>query len=132
VQLVRTGRPRAVLFSATWCESYLKNIEPKTVEACRRAREEADEISKNNSVDWLGVVTPLWTTTKALASYQAEMKPRIPMAVDTGELAFQAFGIHAFPAVALIDADGRLFRVVSPNDPDLATAIGELAARGKK
>jgi thiol-disulfide isomerase/thioredoxin len=132
VQLVRTGRPRAVLFSATWCESYLKNIEPKTVEACRRAREEADEISKNNSVDWLGVVTPLWTTTKALASYLAEMKPRMPMAVDTGELAFQAFGIHAFPAVVLIDADGRLFRVVSPNDPDLATAIGELAVRGKK
>jgi thiol-disulfide isomerase/thioredoxin len=42
VALVRTGRPRAVLFTATWCESYLKDTEPKTVEACRNAREQAD------------------------------------------------------------------------------------------
>src|SRR5579872_3742640 len=38
VELKPAGRPRAVLFTATWCESYLKDTEPKTVEACRRAR----------------------------------------------------------------------------------------------
>jgi hypothetical protein len=60
------------------------------------------------------------------------MKPRVPMAVDTEGQAFHAFGIQDFPAVALIDADGRLFRVVGSQDHDLTTAIEELAARHKK
>ena len=132
VELARTGRPRAVLFTATWCESYLKDIEPKTVEACRRAREQADELSQNGSIEWLGVVTRLWTTPKTLASYQIRMNPHVPMAVDTEGQAFHAFGIQRFPAVALIDADGRLFRIVSPEDNDLTTAIEKLAARNKK
>jgi thiol-disulfide isomerase/thioredoxin len=132
VELLRTGRPRAVLFTATWCESYLKDIEPKTAEACRRAREQADELSQNGTVEWLGVVTRLWTTPKTLALYQTQRKPRVPMAVDTEGRAFQAFGIQGFPAVALIDADGRLFRIVGPEDNDLTTAIEELAARHKK
>ena len=132
VELVRKGRPRALLFTATWCESYLKDTEPKTVEACRRAREQADELSQNSSVEWLGVVTRLWTTPKGLASYQTQMKPRVPMAVDSGGQAFRTFGIHDLPALALIDADGRLFRIVNPNDNDLKTAIGELAARRSK
>ncbi len=132
VELVRTGRARALLFTATWCESYLKDTEPKTVEACHRAREQADELSQNGSVEWLGVVTHLWTTPKNLASYQTRMKPRVPMAVDTDGQAFHAFGIQSFPAVALIDADGRLFRILGPEDHDLTTAIEELAARHKK
>jgi peroxiredoxin len=127
VELVPAGRPRAILFTATWCESYLKNIEPKTAEACRRAREQADEL-QNGPVEWLGVVTHLWTTPKALASYQTQMKPHVPMAVDTEGQAFQRFGIRSFPAVALIDADGRLVRIAGPEDNDLRTAIQELAA----
>jgi thiol-disulfide isomerase/thioredoxin len=132
VEVVPNGRPRALLFTATWCESYLKDTEPKTVEACRRAREQADELSQNGSVEWLGVVTRLWTTPKDLASYQTKMKTRVAMAVDTDGLAFRAFGIQDFPAIALIDADGRLFRIVGPRDNDLATAIGKLAARHKR
>jgi peroxiredoxin len=132
VELAGTGRPRAILFTATWCESYLKETEPKTVEACRRAREQADELSQNGSVEWLGVVTRLWTTPKTLASYQARMKTRVPMAVDTEGQAFRAFGIQDFPAVALLDADGRLFRILGPGDHELTAAIEELAARHKR
>lgn len=132
VELVGTGRPRAILFTSTWCESYLKETEPKTVEACRRAREQADEMSQNGSLEWLGVVTRLWTTPQNLASYQARMKTRVPMAVDTEGQAFRAFGIQSFPAIALIDADGRLFRILGPEDDDLTTAIEELATQHKK
>jgi thiol-disulfide isomerase/thioredoxin len=132
VELVRTGRPRAVLFTATWCESYLKDTEPKTVESCRRAREQADELSQNASVEWLGVVTNLWTTPKTLASYETKMKPRVPMAVDTEGQAFRTFGIQRLPAVALIDANGRLLRIVDTGDSDLKAAVQELPARRKK
>jgi hypothetical protein len=132
VALAGTGRPRVVLLTAAWCESYLKDTEPKTVEACRHDRELADELSQNGSVEWLEVMTRLWTTPKTLASYQTQMGSRIPMAVDTEGNAFRAFGVRRFPAVALIDADGRLFRIAGPEESDLTTAVAQLAARQKK
>jgi peroxiredoxin len=119
VKLTAAGRPRAILFTPSWCESYLKNIEPNTADVCRHARQQVDELSQNASVEWFGVVTHLWTKPKALASYQI----RIPMAVDTDGQAFRAFGIHNFPAVALINADGRLFRIVDLKEEDLIAAI---------
>jgi len=124
-----TGRPRAVLFTAVWCESYLKNTEPDTVQACRRTREQVDALSQARAMDWLAVVAHLWTTPKSLAAYEARLKPQVPMAVDSDGQAFRVFGIHRLPAVALIDADGRLVRIVGPDDTDLAAAVERLAPR---
>ncbi|MGC4084907.1 MAG: redoxin family protein [Vicinamibacterales bacterium] len=118
-----TERPRAVLFTAVWCESYLQETEPRTVEACRRTRELVDELSQKRTVDWLGVVAHLWTTPRSLNSYQTRLKPRVPMAIDSDGRAFRTFGIGRLPAVALIGADGRLVRVVGPDDTDLAAAV---------
>lgn len=124
-----TGRPRALLFTAVWCESYLKDTEPQTVEACRRTRELVDELSQTGAVDWLGVVARLWTTPRSLDSYQTRMKPRVPMAIDSDGWAFRAFGIGRLPAVALIGADGRLVRLVGPDDTDLAAAVEQISGR---
>ncbi len=131
VRLTRgaTARPRAILFTSTWCESYLKDTEPATVDACRRTRELVDGLSQAGTIDWLGVVAHLWTTPKALAAYETRMKPRVPMAVDSDGQAFRVFGIQRLPAVALIGADGRLVRMVGPDDTDLAAAVEKLAAR---
>lgn len=123
-----TGRPRAVLFTSVWCESYLKSTEPETVDACRRVREQVDEWSETGAIEWLGVVAHLWTTPKSLGSYQTRMKPRVPMAVDSDGQAFRVFGIGRLPAVALVGADGRLVRVVGPDDGDLAAAVEQLRA----
>jgi thiol-disulfide isomerase/thioredoxin len=124
-----TGRPRAVLFTAVWCESYLKDTEPNTVEACRRTREVVDGLSQKGSVDWLGVVAHLWTTPRSLADYEKRLKPRVPMAIDTDGRAFRVFGIGRLPAVALIGADGRLARVVGPDDTDLAAAVATVSGQ---
>jgi thiol-disulfide isomerase/thioredoxin len=131
VRLTRgaTARPRAILFTSTWCESYLKDTEPATVDACRRTREQVDELSQSVTIDWLGVVAHLWTTPKLLAAYETRLKPRVPMAVDSDGQAFRVFGIRRLPAVALIGADGRLVRMVGPDDTDLTAAVEKLAAR---
>jgi thiol-disulfide isomerase/thioredoxin len=121
-----TGRPRALVFTATWCESYLKDTEPDTVDACRRTREQVDTLSQAGTIDWLGVVAHLWTTPQSLAAYETRLKPRVAMAVDSDGQAFRAFGIRRLPAVALIDADGRLVRMVGPDDTDLAAAVQRL------
>jgi len=131
VRLARgaTGRPRAILLTAVWCESYLKDTEPETVEACRRTREKVDELSQARGIEWLGVVAHLWTTPKSLGAYQARVKPHVPMAVDSDGQAFRVFGIRRLPAVALIGADGRLVRIVGPDDTDLTAAVEKLASQ---
>jgi hypothetical protein len=123
-----TGRPRAVLFTATWCESYLKTTEPETVEACRRSREQVDALSQNGRVEWLGIVAHLWTTPKTLAAYETRMKPRVPMAVDSDGKAFRLFGVRRLPALALIGSDGRLLQVVGPDEGDFGAAIEKLTS----
>jgi hypothetical protein len=110
-----TGHPRAILFTATWCEDYLKTTQPKDAEACRRVRMEADKLATTGPVQWLGVVSHLWTTPQDLAAYQAHVTWQLPLAVDSDGAAFRLFGIRRFPAIALIGADGRLVRVVVPD-----------------
>jgi thiol-disulfide isomerase/thioredoxin len=124
-----SGEPRAVLFTATWCESYLKDTEPQTVEACRRTRTLVDQLSQKGAIEWLGVVAHLWTTPVSLRSYQARMKPRVPMAIDSNGQAFRTFGIGRLPAVALIAANGHLVRIVGPDDTDLVAAVEKLTTQ---
>jgi thiol-disulfide isomerase/thioredoxin len=118
-----TGHPRALLFTSIWCESYLKDIEPQSAENCRQARTEAARLAQSGSVQWLGVVTNLWTTPESLAEYRAKTKQQLAYVVDTDGTAFRVFGIRRFPAVALIDKGGRLRRIVGPDDSDLAEAL---------
>lgn len=118
--------PRALLFTAIWCEDYLKQIEPQTVESCQRTRKEIAKLAQSGSVQWLGIVTHLWTTPDELAQYLNQTGQQLPYAVDTDGTAFRVFGIRRFPAVALIDAKGRLQRVVGPDDTDLAAAVASL------
>jgi hypothetical protein len=49
------------------------------------------------------------------------------MAVDSDGRAFRTFGIGRLPAVALVGTDGRLVRVLGPDDGDLASAVEQLA-----
>jgi thiol-disulfide isomerase/thioredoxin len=130
LQYGATGSPRAILFTSTWCEDYLQEIEPRTVERCQRARNEISKLSQANSVRWLGVVTHLWTTPEDLSAYQKKTRQQLPFAIDTAGTAFRTFGIQRFPAVALIDAHGRLQRIVGPDDTDLAEAVASLAKQG--
>lgn len=121
-----TARPRAILFSSVWCESYLKDTEPQSVPKCKYAREEVDRLAKSAGVDWLGIMSHLWTDPGALAKYDADEKPRIPIAVDTDGTAFRTFGIRRFPAIALVDKEGRLVRVMGPDENSIADAVSEI------
>jgi len=124
-----TSRPRAILFTSVWCESYLKNTEPQSVPKCRRAREEVDRLAQSSGISWLGIVTHLWTDPEDLARYETAAKPRIPMAIDVNGRAFRTFGIRRFPAIALIDRQGRLARLIGPDETDISGAVAVLAGR---
>jgi len=120
------GRPRGVVLFSTWCESYLENSRPETSQACRRVREEVDQLMANSDVAWLGVVNGLWTSGKDVVDYQSETHAKLPLVLDVDGALFRAFGVHQMPTVALLDPEGRLVRLVGPEDRDLAAAVRAL------
>lgn len=121
-----SDRPRAIYFTATWCEDYLQQTYPEDVESCKRVRKEVDQLAQSGQVEWLGVVSHLWTTPDSLAEYLGRTKHQVKLSVDSDGTAFRVFGIHRFPAVALIDIHGKLVRIVGPDDTDLKAAIEQL------
>lgn len=120
------GKPRALVFFSPWCETYLRETRAATARACRRVREDATRLLKRGGVDWLAVAAPLWTSTAELAAY-AKAHPGTPRAVlDRDGAAFAAFGIRAIPSVVLVDADGRVARVLGPEERGLDAALRAL------
>lgn len=123
------GRPRGIVLFSTWCESYLEKSRPQTSQSCRRVREEVDQLAANSGVAWLGIAGGLWTSATDVTEYQTKTKTKLPIALDTDGALFRAFGVRQLPVVALLDADGRLVRLVGPNDRDLTAAVHKLARK---
>jgi peroxiredoxin len=116
-------RLRAIYFSATWCESYMKSTQADEAEKCKIGREQVDKLASDQRMEWFGVMSQMWTTPKALAKYEAKMKPPLPLALDTSGAAFRTFGVKRFPAVALIDTNGRLIKLVEGDPAKFALLI---------
>jgi hypothetical protein len=123
-----SSRPRAIYFSATWCESYVKSTQPGEAAKCKEGRELVDKLATGQTIEWFGVMSHMWTAPKALANYESKMKPRIPLALDSTGAAFRTFGVKRFPAIALIDTQGRLVKLVEGDPTKFATAISSLQA----
>jgi peroxiredoxin len=121
-----SSRLRAIYFSATWCESYMKSTQPSEAEKCKNGREQIDKLASNQRIEWFGVMSHMWTTPKALAKYVSKMKPSLPLAVDSSGAAFRTFGVKRFPAVALIDTQGHLAKLVEGDPAKFATAISSV------
>ena len=122
------SRLRAIYFSATWCESYMQSTQPDEAERCKSGREQVDALASSGRIAWFGVMSHMWTAPKALAKYEAKMKPRFPLALDSSGTAFRTFGVKRFPAVALVDTKGRLVKLVEGDPGRFAEGIASVQA----
>jgi peroxiredoxin len=126
VTLPHGPRLRAIYFSATWCESYMKSTQPGEAENCKLGREQIYRLASDRRIEWFGVMSHMWTTPKALANYESKMKPPFPLALDPSGAAFRTFGVRRLPAVALIDTRGRLIELVEGDAGHFAAAISSI------
>ena len=118
------GRLRGVMFFSSWCEWYLEKSRPGTSKACARAREAVEKLSgKDTGVDWVAISGGPWATEQDLADYKKNNKVSFPLALDSSGSLFRAFGIRDIPTVVLIDSSGKIVKMVSPTDTDLAGAV---------
>lgn len=107
------GKPLALVFFSPWCESYLRETRPATAAACERVRLESEKLAKDKRTSWLGISSPLWTTRDELAGYAKEKRTSIPLALDQSGEIFRAFGVRNIPAIVMLDAQGRVSKVVA-------------------
>lgn len=126
--LGRPGKPQALVFFSPWCESYLRETRPAISQACRRLREESERLAHDQRVQWIGISAPLWATAGELADYGKSHALRMPLALDTSGSVFAAFGIRGIPAVVLVGADGRVARVLGPDERNLELALRTVSA----
>jgi len=121
----RPDRLRAVNFFSSWCEWYLEKTRPATAQACAKRREEIEALQgKHPNVDWIGISGGPWAMESDLADYKKNNTTTIALALDKSGALFRTFGIRDIPTIALIDSEGRLVRLVLPDETDLAGAIG--------
>lgn len=120
------GKPRALMFFSPWCETYLRESRPATAQACQRVREEAETLAAKPGVEWLAVASPVWSSDKEVADFARSKKSRLPMRLDKDGALFNAFGVRQIPSIVLLDHQGRVVRVMGPEERGLAQAVQAL------
>lgn len=126
VQLGKGDKPRALVFFAPWCESYLEESRPETSQACLRVRKDVDSLMGQSDVEWLGVSSGLWVSASDLQDYKNTKPTTLPLALDEQDELFRAFAIRDIPTVVLLDAQGRVANILKPQDSNLVEAVKAL------
>ncbi len=121
--LATPGKPRALVFTAPWCESYLSQSRPEVAQACRRVRLESERLTKNGNVEWLTIASGLWASEQDLLDYNGFA---MPLALDANGILFRTFSITKIPTVVLLDANNRIVHILGPNDVELDNAVQTL------
>lgn len=117
------GKPTAIVFFATWCESYLKSSRPLVSAACERVRRQVGELARKGDVNWIGVASGIWTTEDELREYRRRTGTPMALALDKDGSLFGRFGIRQMPSVVVIDRAGKFAKVIGPNDALTAEAL---------
>ena len=118
--------PRALVFFAPWCEWYLAESLPEISKACQRVLGDAERLMWQDAVEWVGVSSGLWVTESDLVEYKKSSKRDLPLVHDANDSLFQAFGIRDIPSIVLLDAKGRVAKILGPDDTNLEEAITAL------
>ncbi|TCD20029.1 TlpA family protein disulfide reductase [Pseudomonas sp. IC_126] len=126
VKLGKDDKPRALVFFAPWCESYLEESRPETSQACLRVRKDVDSLMGQGDMEWLGVSSGLWVSASDLQDYKNTTPTTLPLALDEQNELFRAFAIRDIPTVVLLDAHGRVANILKPQDSNLVEAVKAL------
>ncbi|KRB97079.1 redoxin domain-containing protein [Duganella sp. Root198D2] len=119
-------KPRALMFFSPWCESYFRESRPAIAQACQRMREEAEALAATPGVEWTAVASPVWSSEKEVAEFARSKKSRMAMRLDKDGALFNAFGVRQIPSIVLLDRQGRVARVMGPEERGLAQAVQAL------
>jgi thiol-disulfide isomerase/thioredoxin len=104
-------KPTALFFVATWCDWYLKRSHPSVSRRCIDSQNQVNRLAAQYpQINWVGVVTRLWTEDKDVAEYRKRFKVKHSLMIDSTNSTFLAYDVKDFPTLVLLDRGKEVFR----------------------
>jgi len=98
-------------FTATWCDWYLKDTRPLVSKNCMDSQLEFNKIaSKYPGVNWVLIVSGLWTGESDLKEYQKKYEVPVSGLIDNSNKMFVQYGVKDFPTLILLKNGVEVFR----------------------
>lgn len=110
----------AILFTATWCDWYLKDTRPRASVNCSRSQEAFNALAKANpSVKFELVVSRLWTSDADLLAYTKKYDIPIPGKIDASNKMFIKQGVNTFPTLIVYKNGKEIYRTTTVQNNSL-------------
>jgi thiol-disulfide isomerase/thioredoxin len=105
------------LFTATWCDWYLKDSRPALSKRCIRAQEAVNKLYKLfPSRNWMGVASRLWTAENDLQEYVKRYSINHEFVIDTTNEAFFTHNVKEIPTLMILKNGIVQFRTTDFDD----------------
>lgn len=122
-------KPTALFFVATWCDWYLKDTRPAMSKSCVRAQQQVNKlVVQYPQINWVGVVTRLWTEEKDVIEYKNKFNVHHSLIIDNTNAVYLAYGVKDIPTLIFIDKGKEVFRTRHISAPETSTQLKKLAA----
>jgi thiol-disulfide isomerase/thioredoxin len=123
----------ALFFTATWCDWYLAESRPLLSKNCIAGQQQINQLSqKATHLNWLGVISHLWTGEKEMDEYREKYQIPYFMMVDSQDQEFVRFNVKDYPTLILLKDGKEIYRTSDFSEPEFLTktvlnfnAVGE-------
>ncbi|WP_343806365.1 TlpA family protein disulfide reductase [Marinobacterium maritimum] len=125
---IHAPQPTAIYFTSTWCDWYLKDTRPEVSENCSRSQVEFNKlVRKYDSVNWVLVVSRLWTAQSDLDDYVQKYDIPIKGLIDTSNKAFVNYNVKHYPTLIVFKGGKEVHRTLDlTRDSQLADMLESL------
>lgn len=101
----------AILFTATWCDWYLKDTRPMASANCSRSQEAFNALVKSNpSINFELIVSRLWTSDADLIAYTKKYNIPVTGKIDVSNKMFIKQGVNTFPTLIVYKNGKEIYR----------------------
>ncbi len=112
----QSNKRTALFFTSTWCDWYLETSRPGMSKNCISAQKQINKLSKQFSeINWIGVVSQLWTGKKELTEYKKKYTINYPLVIDTNGNEQVKYNVTLFPTLIIFDNKNEVFRISNFN-----------------
>lgn len=109
-----TAATELLYFSATWCDWYMKDMQPAMAENCQNAvKAVADVQQRYPAVPLQGFVTHLWTEATDVTEYQQKFAITYPVTLDKDNARMQQYQVSGFPTLIVLKEGKEVMRLTS-------------------
>lgn len=120
-----------VYFSASWCDSYMKEVEPEISKNCVNALHTVDKLYRAHpTLQLIAYVTHLWTEQSDLADYRKRFSLPYKVNIDNNNEKFRRYKASGYPTLIVFNNGTEIARFTEFTGDettltDIQTAMGD-------